>query len=88
MVANCAEVGVLGAAVGVLGTLQATEILKEILGIGESLAGRLLLYDALAARFSEIRVQWDADNPLSGRNPTIHDLSIHAGARGDAICVA
>src|SRR5690349_13042371 len=45
-VANCAEVGVLGAAVGVIGTLQATEVLKEIVGIGEGLAGRLLLYDA------------------------------------------
>ncbi|HEX5999077.1 MAG TPA: molybdopterin-synthase adenylyltransferase MoeB [Hyphomicrobiaceae bacterium] len=87
-VANCAEVGVLGAAVGVVGTLQAVEVLKEILGIGESLAGRLLLYDALSARFTEIALAWDPDNPLSGKAPTIRDLSIHAGAGSDANCAA
>jgi adenylyltransferase/sulfurtransferase len=87
-VANCAEVGVLGAAVGVIGTLQATEVLKEILGIGESLAGRLLLYDALAGRFTEIKLAWDPANPLSGTAPTIRDLSIHAGGAGGATCAA
>jgi molybdopterin-synthase adenylyltransferase len=86
-VANCAEVGVLGAAVGVVGTLQATEVLKEILGLGESLAGRLLLYDALAQRFTEIKVAWDSANPLTGTAPTIRDLSIHAGADA-ATCAA
>lgn len=74
---SCAEVGVLGAVVGVIGTLQATEVLKEILGIGESLAGRLLIYDALAARFETLSIAWDPENPLSGRNPTISDLSGH-----------
>jgi len=77
-VANCSEVGVLGVTVGVVGTLQATEIIKEILGLGESLAGRLLIYDARAARFQEVKISWDPDNPLSGTNPTIFDLSIHA----------
>jgi molybdopterin-synthase adenylyltransferase len=86
-VANCAEVGVLGAAVGVVGTLQATEVLKEILGLGESLAGRLLLYDALAQRFTEIKVAWDPANPLTGTAPSIRDLSIHAGADA-ATCAA
>jgi len=81
-VPNCAEVGVLGSIVGVIGTLQATEVLKEILGIGESLAGRLLIYDALAARFETLNVAWDPDNPLSGRKPTITNLSIHAAASG------
>jgi adenylyltransferase/sulfurtransferase len=76
-VANCAEVGVLGAVVGVIGTLQATEVLKELLGIGDSLAGRLLIYDALSTRFQEIRYNWDSGNPLSGSQPTIRDLSIH-----------
>jgi molybdopterin-synthase adenylyltransferase len=85
-VANCAEVGVLGAAVGVLGTLQATEVLKEILGLGDSLAGRLVLYDARSCRFNEIRIAWDPDNPLSGKNPTIRDLLIHAGAGSSAVC--
>lgn len=77
-VPNCSEVGVLGVTVGVMGTLQATEVVKEILEIGDSLAGRLLLYDALAARFQEVKIPWDPDNPLSGNNPTIRDLSIHA----------
>jgi adenylyltransferase/sulfurtransferase len=87
-VANCSEVGVLGAAVGVMGTLQATEVLKEILGLGESLAGRLLLYDARAARFTEIRIAWDPANPLSGTAPTIADLSIHAHAAAEPVCAA
>jgi adenylyltransferase/sulfurtransferase len=87
-VANCAEVGVLGAAVGVVGTLQATEVLKEILGLGESLAGRLLLYDGLAARFTKIKLGWDPANPLSGEAPTIRDLSIHADTAGGATCAA
>ena len=87
-VANCAEVGVLGAAVGVVGTLQATEVLKEIVGIGESLAGRLLLYDARATRFTEIKIAWDPANPLSGRRRRIRDLSIHAGAQQGAVCAA
>lgn len=65
-VLNCAEAGILGAVVGVVGTLQATEVLKEIVGIGESLVGRLVLWDALAGRFSEIRYSWDPDNPLNG----------------------
>jgi len=79
-VPSCSEVGVLGAVVGVLGTLQATEVMKEIAGIGESLAGRMLIYDAKEPRFELIRVAWDPDNPLTGRNPTITDLSIHRDA--------
>jgi adenylyltransferase/sulfurtransferase len=81
-------VGVLGAAVGVVGTLQAVEVLKEILGIGEGLAGRLLLYDALAVRFTDIKLDWDPANPLSGREPSIRDLSIHTGAADGATCAA
>jgi len=77
-VANCSEVGVLGATVGVLGTLAAVEIIKEILEIGESLAGRLLIYDGLGGRFEAVNIGWDPDNPLTGTNPTIRDLSIHA----------
>jgi len=84
-VANCAEVGVLGAVVGVMGTLQAVEVVKEITGTGESLAGRLLIYDAKDARFERVDVAWDPDNALSGRNPTIRDLSSHRiGATGAA----
>ena len=78
----------LGAAVGVIGTLQATEVLKEIVGFGESLAGRLLLYDARATRFNEIKIAWDPANPLSGRSPIIRDLSIHASGQQGTVCAA
>lgn len=88
LVPNCSEVGVLGAVVGVLGTLQATEVLKEILAVGDSLAGRLMIYDALSARFDQVKVRWDADNPLSGTAPTITDLSSHATSKDGAQCVA
>jgi adenylyltransferase/sulfurtransferase len=68
---SCSEIGVLGAAAGVMGTLQALEVLKEILGIGESLAGRLLIYDALSTRFRIVRVPRDPGCPLCGDNPAI-----------------
>jgi molybdopterin-synthase adenylyltransferase len=87
-VANCAEVGILGAVAGVVGTLLATETLKEILGIGETLAGRLMIYDALGARFEQVKVAWDPENALSGKHATIKDLSIHAGGASDGVCAA
>ncbi len=74
---NCSEVGVLGSVVGVIGTLQATEVLKEILGIGESLIAQLMLYDVLEARFQKINYQWDPDNPLNGKDAKFKDLSHH-----------
>jgi adenylyltransferase/sulfurtransferase len=77
MVPNCSEVGVLGSVVGVMGTLQASEVLKELIGAGESLAGRLLLYDAKEPRFETVRVAWDPENPLTGTAPSIVDLSPH-----------
>ncbi|MBS0241521.1 MAG: molybdopterin-synthase adenylyltransferase MoeB [Proteobacteria bacterium] len=88
-VANCAEVGVLGAVVGVIGTLQATEVLKEILNIGEGLAGRLLIYDALATRFDQVKYGWDRSNPLSGEGTRFPDLSHHAeGSARSTVCPA
>jgi molybdopterin-synthase adenylyltransferase len=77
LVANCADVGVLGPVAGVIGTLQAVEVSKEILGLGDSLAGRLLIYDAVASRFETIQIRWDPDNPISGTAPTITDLAHH-----------
>jgi molybdopterin/thiamine biosynthesis adenylyltransferase/rhodanese-related sulfurtransferase len=71
MVANCAEAGVLGVLPGVLGTLQATEALKLITGVGEPLTGRLLTYDALEMRFNEFRVSRRADCAVCGDAPTI-----------------
>jgi adenylyltransferase/sulfurtransferase len=87
LVPNCAEAGVLGAVTGVMGTLQATEVLKEILGIGETLAGRLLIWDALATRFRTVRLRPDPDCAACGPHATLHDLSAHASTEGPA-CVA
>jgi adenylyltransferase/sulfurtransferase len=75
LVPACEDVGILGALPGIIGSMQAMEVIKEILGIGDSLAGRLIMFDALAARFYETRLVWNPDNPLNGRNPTIRDLS-------------
>lgn len=82
----CSEIGVLGSTVGVLGTLMATEVIKEVLGIGRSLTGRLLMYDAMETSFNTFKYAWDPDSPLNGRQPTIVDLSVHAraGASADA----
>ena len=66
LVPSCSEAGVLGAVTGVMGTLQATEVLKEILGVGESMSGRLLLWDALDARFRTIRLRRDPACRLCG----------------------
>jgi molybdopterin/thiamine biosynthesis adenylyltransferase len=73
----CAEAGVLGALPGVLGSLMALEVIREIVGFGENLVGRLLMIDARAMRFETLDYAWDKDNPLSGKAPTIRDLSIH-----------
>lgn len=70
----CEEAGILGALPGILGSMQAMEVIKEVLGIGDSLAGRLLMYDALAARFYETRLAWNPANPLTGTNPSITSL--------------
>lgn len=70
----CEEAGILGALPGIVGSMQAMEVIKELLGIGESLAGRLLMYDALSARFYETRLTWNPDNPLTGRHPTITSI--------------
>ena len=72
----CEEAGIIGALTGIIGSIQAMEVMKEILGIGESLAGRLFMYDALGTRAYVSELRWDPGNPLNGRNPTIRDLSI------------
>jgi molybdopterin-synthase adenylyltransferase len=73
----CAEAGILGALPGVVGSLMALEVIREIVGFGESLVGRILMIDALSLRFETLRYGWDPHNPLSGERPTIRDLSIH-----------
>jgi adenylyltransferase/sulfurtransferase len=66
MVPTCAEAGVLGALAGVMGSLMAMEVIREIVGFGEGLVGRLLMVDARAMRFDVMRYGWDEANPLSG----------------------
>ena len=74
LVPSCAEGGVLGVLPGVIGSLQALEALKLVLGIGESLVGRLLLFDALRLRMRELALRKDPHCALCGPNPTIRDL--------------
>jgi len=86
-VPTCSEAGVLGAVTGVMGTLQATEVLKEILGVGESLSGKLLIWDALASRFRTVRLRPDPHCALCGPDATIHDLSRHRRVTDPACAV-
>ena len=74
---TCAEAGVLGALCGMVGSFQATEVIKEILGIGESLAGSLVVLDGLGTTFRKIAVKPDPGCPRCGDAPTITDLSVH-----------
>lgn len=75
---TCGEAGVLGALCGTVGSIQTTEIIKELLGIGESLAGSILIYEGLSAEFRKIKVKTDPECSLCGDNPQIMDLSSHA----------
>jgi molybdopterin/thiamine biosynthesis adenylyltransferase/rhodanese-related sulfurtransferase len=74
LVPSCAEGGVLGVLPGTIGAIQATEAIKLIIGQGESLVGRLLLYDALGMTFDEVRLRKNPDCPVCGPNPTITEL--------------
>jgi adenylyltransferase/sulfurtransferase len=74
LVPSCAEGGVLGVLPGIIGTIQATEAIKILLGIGEPLVGRFLIYDALRMRFRELRLRKDPDCPVCGEHPSIREL--------------
>ncbi len=78
LIPRCEEVGIFGAVAGVIGTLQAAEALKLVLGLGEPLTGRMLMYDALGSGFQELKARRDPDCALCGSRPTIADLSGHA----------
>ena len=87
LVPSCAEGGVLGILPGLLGVIQATEVIKLILGSGEPLIGRLLLVDALAMRFRELRLRKNPECPVCGANPTIRELIDYnqfCGIRGES----
>lgn len=79
-VPTCSEVGILGALPGILGSMMAFEVIREIVGFGKGLVGRLLMIDALSMRFETLSYAWDPANPLSGDKPKIVNLSIHATA--------
>jgi molybdopterin/thiamine biosynthesis adenylyltransferase/rhodanese-related sulfurtransferase len=79
LIPSCAEGGVLGVLPGIIGTIQATEAIKLILGIGEPLVGRFLVYDALRMRFRELRLPKDPECPVCGINPTIRELREYEG---------
>ncbi len=74
MVPSCAEGGVLGVLPGIVGSLQASEVLKVLTGMGNPLVGRLFLFDALHFSTRVLKIQTDDDNPLTGNNPTIREL--------------
>ena len=84
---SCAEAGVMGAMCGMMGSLQTTEILKEIMGIGDSLSGSLMVVDGLGTDFRKINVKADPGCPLCGETPSITDLSKHHDATA-ANCAA
>jgi adenylyltransferase/sulfurtransferase len=86
LVPSCAEGGVLGVLPGLLGVIQATEVIKLILGVGEPLIGRLVLVDALSMRFRELRVRKNPECPVCGANPTVKkliDYNQFCGIRGE-----
>lgn len=84
LVPSCSEGGVLGALAGAVGSLQAIEVLKEVMGIGDSLAGWLLIYDALSTEIRKMKLRRDPDCPLCGDAPSIADLSAYAPVCGEA----
>jgi adenylyltransferase/sulfurtransferase len=74
LVPSCAEGGVLGVLPGIIGAIQACEVIKLIVGSGGGLSGRLLLFDALRMQFRELRIERDLNCPICGREPIIHEL--------------
>lgn len=80
MVPSCQEAGVLGALAGVIGVLQAVEAIKEILSIGKTLAGELLIFDALSMSFRKVKVQRDPECALCGEKASIKELSLYEQA--------
>lgn len=73
-VPSCAEGGVFGVLPGIIGSIQAVEAIKLIVGIGESLVGRLLLFDALEMDFTTVKLRWDPNCPVCGEHPTVTEL--------------
>ena len=85
---SCADVGVLASLPGVMGSLQATEVIKELTGAGESLSGRLLLYDALSTGFRVIKAKPDPACPLCGSQPTIKGIEAENYRPEETVCAS
>ena len=86
LVPSCAQGGVLGVLPGIIGSIQASEAIKLLLGIGDPLIGRLLVFEALEMRFREVRLRPDPDCPACGTHPTVHELQDYeefCGGRAD-----
>ncbi|MDQ6979189.1 MAG: molybdopterin-synthase adenylyltransferase MoeB [Mariprofundaceae bacterium] len=77
LVPSCSEAGILGALAGTVGTIQAVEVIKEILGIGKSLSGHLMTFDALRMEWKKLKLRKDPACPLCGPNPTITELTTY-----------
>jgi sulfur-carrier protein adenylyltransferase/sulfurtransferase len=73
-VPSCAEGGVFGVLPGIVGSIQAVEAIKLVLGVGDSLVGKLLLYDAMSSEFTTVKLRWDPDCPVCGKHPTVTEL--------------
>jgi adenylyltransferase/sulfurtransferase len=74
MAPSCQEAGVLGVLPGIIGVIQATEVVKYLIGIGELLVGRLVYYDALNMSFDEIKMRWNKECPVYGEKPKITSI--------------
>jgi molybdopterin/thiamine biosynthesis adenylyltransferase len=73
-VPSCAEAGVFGVLPGIIGSIQAVEAIKLVVGVGEPLVGKLLLFDALGMEFTTVKLNWNPDCPVCGTNPTVTEL--------------
>lgn len=78
MVPGCQEAGILGAVAGIIGTIQANEVLKYILGLGNLLAGKILIFNALESSFRQVKAPRDPECPVCGDNPTVTELIDYA----------
>jgi adenylyltransferase/sulfurtransferase len=90
LVPTCAEAGVLGVLPGIVGSIQAAEVIKQILGVGTSLAGRLLIFDALELTFREVRLRWNPECPVCGDDPSITklvDYDLFCGVDSEGVAV-
>jgi sulfur-carrier protein adenylyltransferase/sulfurtransferase len=73
-VPSCAEAGVFGVLPGIIGSIQAVEAIKLVVGVGEPLVGKLLLFDALGMEFTTVKLKWDPDCPVCGKHPAVTEL--------------